>query len=66
MFGTTGTQHPKTKAEREAMLRLEVRSHANECERQAAALRVVHLHLPAADALEKAAKFIRMFTGGNE
>jgi len=66
MYGNTGHQHPKTKAERQTVLRLEARSHANECERQAAALRVVHPHLPAADALEKAAKFIRLFTGGDE
>lgn len=66
MFGNTGHHHPKTKAEVKTMLRLEARSHATECERQAAALRVVHPHLPAADALEKAAKFIRMYTGGDE
>jgi hypothetical protein len=65
MFGTTGVHHPKTKAERATMMRLEARSHANECERLANGARIVGQDRMA-DALEKAAKFIRHFAGSDE
>jgi hypothetical protein len=63
MYGNTGHSHPKTKAERDTMMRLEARSHATECERQAAALRLLFPQSPAAAVLENAAKFIRYFAG---
>jgi hypothetical protein len=46
-------------------MRLEARSHANECERLANGARIVGQDRMA-DALEKAAKFIRHFAGSDE
>lgn len=61
MFGNTGFKQPRTKKEIETMMRLEARSHANECERLASAIRTAQPHSPAPDALDKAAAFIRHF-----
>lgn len=72
MFGNTGFHHPRTKTRKRtkkelaALLVIEARSHANECERLAVALRITHPESPAASALEKAAQFLRRFTEGSK
>lgn len=60
MFGSTGVHHPKTKKERDIMLRLEARSHASECEQLANGARIMG-NDRIANALEKSAKFLRHF-----
>lgn len=67
MFGSTGFHHPKTKKEQAAMMLLEARSHAGECEELAVAIRRTHPNdLVLVHALEKAAKFIRHYAKGKD